>query len=213
VRADYLRIVARVAAPLKAAARAHPRLNVALWNAQYRLGIWDYLDDARASGSEVLALVDKHSPHGRILDLGCGTSENLRLVPGTYAHYHGVDVSTEAIARARRVGRPSATFEAADIVTYATSERYDAILLREVLYYLPRECVADLLVRLASMLAPGGRIFVQLTGQPDLRVTVETAGLEVVDVVVEAARSRRHTTVFLVLEDLERHRRRYQGAS
>jgi hypothetical protein len=27
------------------------------------------------------------------LDLGCGTSVNLALTPGTYQHYHGVDIN------------------------------------------------------------------------------------------------------------------------
>jgi hypothetical protein len=49
--------------------------------------------------------------------------------------------------------RPHATYETADILTYAPQDTYDAILLREVIYYLPLGQVSDFLVRLSGFLA------------------------------------------------------------
>ena len=141
--------------------RPFPRLNAAAWNAQYRLGVWNYLD-APGAGAEMLQFVERYSSHAKILDLGCGTSASVPLVPGRYRHYHGVDISATAIRQARRLKRPDTSFEVADIFTYEPDEHYDAILLREVLYYFSADEAVELLRRLARFLSADGKIFVQV---------------------------------------------------
>ena len=156
------RFLSLVTAPLKALARSSPRLNEALWDVQYKLGLWDWLDAGKTAARELTDMIEKYAPQASILDLGCGTTVNLPLEPGTYRHYHGVDISPKAIKRARMLRRPHATYETADILTYAPQETYDAILLREVVYYLPPGQVSGFLARLSSFLAPGGVIFIQV---------------------------------------------------
>ncbi|MEN3608392.1 class I SAM-dependent methyltransferase [Plantactinospora sp. ZYX-F-223] len=136
-------------------------MNRAWWNAQYALGFWRYLDDM-SDGNMPLSLIETWAPRPTILDLGCGTSANLPLAPGRYRHYHGVDLSSRAIEAARALDRPDTSFEVADIRTFDTARRYDAILLREVVYYLTGAEAADLLRRLPAMLTPRGRIVVQI---------------------------------------------------
>ncbi|MGI5151282.1 class I SAM-dependent methyltransferase [Plantactinospora sp. CA-294935] len=136
-------------------------MNRAWWNAQYALGFWRYLDDM-SDGNMPLSLIETWAPRPTILDLGCGTSANLPLAPGRYRHYHGVDLSSRAIEAARALDRPDTSFEVADIRTFDTARRYDAILLREVVYYLTEAEAADLLRRLPAMLTPRGRIVVQI---------------------------------------------------
>lgn len=175
----FLRLVT---APVKAFTRSSPRLNAALWDVQYRLGLWDYLDSGEAPGRELAEIIEKYVPQASILDLGCGTSVNLPLAPGMYRRYHGVDISAKAIKRARMIGRPHATYETADILTYAPQETYDAILLREVIYYLPVAKVSGFLDRLSGFLAPGGAIAIQVwTGarNPDLIGAIERSALPV----------------------------------
>lgn len=58
--------------------------------------------------------------------------------------------------------RPHATYETADILTYAPRETYDAILLREVIYDLPPGQVSGFLARLSGFLAPSGVILIQV---------------------------------------------------
>jgi trans-aconitate methyltransferase len=129
-------------------------------------GSWDYLDKGETSGRELAEIIEKYVPQASILDLGCGTSANLPLAPGAYRRYHGVDISARAIKRARMTGRPHATYETADILAYAPQETYDAILLREVIYYLPVVKVSGFLDRLSGFLAPGGVIAIQVwTGE------------------------------------------------
>jgi trans-aconitate methyltransferase len=175
-----------LAAPVKMLVRPFPKLNATLsatiWNFQYRRGQWNYLDSETAR--QTLSLVEEYAPDAKILDLGCGTSANLPLTPGRYRHYHGVDISVAAIQRARTLGRPDTSFETADILTYETGEKYDAILLREVLYYFPTEKVAGLLLHLANFLEPGGKIFVQVWdayARSEYTEVVRGCGLQVVE--------------------------------
>jgi SAM-dependent methyltransferase len=171
-----------VTARVKAFARSSPRLNAALWNMQYRLGLWDYLDGGETPGRELAEIIEQYVPQASILDLGCGTSVNLPLAPGMYRRYLGVDISAKAIKRARMIGRPNATYETADILTYAPQEAYDAILLREVFYYLPVAKVTGFLDRLSGFLAPDGVIAIQVWSgarNPDLIAAIEGSALSV----------------------------------
>jgi SAM-dependent methyltransferase len=171
-----------VSAPVKAFVRSSPRLNAALWDVQYKIGLWDFLDTGEEEGRELAGIVERHAPQAAILDLGCGTSANLPLAPGAYRSYHGVDISAKAIEQARALGRPRATYEVADILTYLPRETYDAILLREVIYYLPVAKVGAFLDRLSGSLAPGGVIVIQLWAgerKPELIAAIEGTALPV----------------------------------
>jgi SAM-dependent methyltransferase len=183
VSASSFRFLNLVAAPVKALARSSPRLNAALWDIQYKLGLWDYLDAGTDAGRELAEVIGQYAPQASILDLGCGTSANLPLEPGTYRRYHGVDISAKAIKRARMLRRPHATYETADILTYAPQETYNAILLREVIYYLPPAQVSGFLARLSGFLAPGGVIVIQVWAgerSPGLIAAIEGSALPVV---------------------------------
>ncbi|NYT92262.1 bifunctional 2-polyprenyl-6-hydroxyphenol methylase/3-demethylubiquinol 3-O-methyltransferase UbiG [Salinispora sp. H7-4] len=146
--------------PLAVLIRPYPRLNALLWEAQYALGRWNYLD--RAGDHATVQLIHRWVPRPRILDLGCGSTVNLVLPPAGYRHYHGVDISRTALRRARSLRRPRSSFQVADVLSYQATEAYDVILLREVLYYFPAEQAIALLHRMARALAPGGVLIVWL---------------------------------------------------
>jgi SAM-dependent methyltransferase len=178
-----LRPLSWLAKPIKAMVRPFPKVNAAMWNVQYRLGMWRYLDSS-PDGVQALMLIEEYAPNASILDLGCGTSANLPLDRGTYRRYHGVDISTAAVDRGRALGRPNTSFETAEILSYDTGERYDAILLREVLYYFAVDRVAPLMRRLSEFLEPGGKIFVSLWAEyadSEVADVVRNCGLSVID--------------------------------
>jgi 2-polyprenyl-3-methyl-5-hydroxy-6-metoxy-1,4-benzoquinol methylase len=153
-------ISTRITTPVKALVNRFPVINAAIWDLQYRLGMWDDLD--RATGAQVIALLERYTVKPDILDLGCGKGINLHLAETGYGHYHGVDISTNSIQTARKHARPNTSFEVGDILRYQTAERYDAILLREVLYYIPMRQIDEFLRRTAGFLKPSGKIFIQL---------------------------------------------------
>jgi 2-polyprenyl-3-methyl-5-hydroxy-6-metoxy-1,4-benzoquinol methylase len=179
VSASALRPLKLLATPVKAFTRTFPWINAASWDLQYQLGLWNYLDSEKA-GSELLRIVQKYAGQASILDLGCGTSAYLPLIPGTYRHYHGVDISRKAIKRARSLGRAHTSYETADILHYKPRQSYDVILLSEVLYYLPTTKVAGFLRRLSAFLTPGGVMMIQVwagADSPGLAAAIGNSGL------------------------------------
>jgi 2-polyprenyl-3-methyl-5-hydroxy-6-metoxy-1,4-benzoquinol methylase len=121
--------------------------------------MWDYLD--RGTSTDLIGLLETYTANPRILDLGCGTSINLQLTAGRYRYYHGVDISMKAIRAARRHARANSSFEVADALGYQTAQRYDAILLRDVLSCLPEEEITGFLRRVGGFLNPDGKIFIR----------------------------------------------------
>jgi trans-aconitate methyltransferase len=155
------RLAARVLNwPLRVLVRPYPRLNAMVWDLQYTLGLWRYLDHGQDPAP--LEFARRVNARPRVLDLGCGTTVNLALPTDGYRHYHGVDISRAAIRRARSLRRPHTSFEVAELLSYHTAERYDVVLLREVLYYFSLDEAVGLLHRAAGFLAPGGRLIVWL---------------------------------------------------
>jgi 2-polyprenyl-3-methyl-5-hydroxy-6-metoxy-1,4-benzoquinol methylase len=159
ISAGLLKPFSWVTVPAKKLSNRFPGFNAAMWNIQYRLGMWDGID--ATTGTQMIAVLDRHTAKPRILDLGCGKSINLPLITGNYRRYHGVDISASSIQAARKHARPNSTFEVADILRYETGEQYDAILLREVLYYLPKQKIAEFLRRITAFLEQDGKIFIQ----------------------------------------------------
>ncbi len=200
VSALALRPLKLLATPLKAVTRTFPRVNAASWDLQYQLGLWDYLDSERAGG-EVLRVVQKYAGQASILDLGCGTSANLPLIPGTYRHYHGVDISQTAIKRARSLGRADTSYETADILRYKPRQSYDIILLSEVIYYLPIAKVAGFLRRLSAFLTPAGVIMVQVWAgaeNPGLAAAIRDSGLAAATETMPALDAGHHRTLYIL---------------
>jgi 2-polyprenyl-3-methyl-5-hydroxy-6-metoxy-1,4-benzoquinol methylase len=189
----------KIVTPVKMLLTRFPALNAAIWDLQYRLGMWDTLD--RATGTQVIALLEKYTAEPDILDLGCGKGINLHLTESGYRHYHGVDISTSSIRTARRYARSNTSFEVADILRYETAERYDAILLREVLYYIPMQQIADLLRRASGFLKPDGKIFIQLWDKASCTEYIETianAGLDVLEEQVATGDDGPESTVIVL---------------
>ncbi|MEO8691648.1 MAG: class I SAM-dependent methyltransferase [Candidatus Saccharimonas sp.] len=118
------------------------------WNQSYEDGEWDYLvsDNSEISRQALVAAQcgpagSKNDSTASVLDLGCG--EGLL---SEYLHrgerYVGVDIAPIAIEIAKRK-HPTAKFNSYDIGSIsfanellAAEDRYDNIVLNEVLYYL-----------------------------------------------------------------------------
>jgi SAM-dependent methyltransferase len=140
------------------------------WDEQYRGGRWDCLGEAGelARYGVIAALLRRHCPRGRLLDVGCG--EGLLLAhfqPGEGGSYLGIDLSVVAIERAaERHGGPP-RFAVADAGSFRPEGPLDAVVLNECLYYL-REPVAQA-ERYLGMLAPGGILIVSMFRTPRTR--------------------------------------------
>ena len=134
----------------------------AKWDDLYEKGAYDkLLDSSQMHHHRVLAsLIAERSANPRVLEIGCGEGafyQVLRLL--RRSRYLGTDISPVAIARARarfaadlEPGRVE--FEATDGITFATDEKFDAIVMADCIEYLGT--VDEILARYGPLLAPGG---------------------------------------------------------
>jgi SAM-dependent methyltransferase len=95
------------------------------------------------------------SPESSVLELGCATGDLLVLVGAVRGV--GVDLSPRMVAKARRK-YPHLEFVTADAVFFDTAERFDFILLNNVLEYI--DDIQGLFRNCRRLLKPRGRILI-----------------------------------------------------
>ncbi len=97
-------------------------------------------------------LVRETCGSGRVLELGCGDGRLLAQLQGSY-ELTGIDISEDAIARARR-RLPDARLLVGDVATCETEAQYDLVLALNVLEHLPDP--PAVMARVGEMLGQGG---------------------------------------------------------
>lgn len=135
----------------------------ATWEAQYQSGFWDYLHSTREMAHYFVIggyVCHAHSSP-RILEVGCGDGLLLALLSVLgFDSYLGIDISSEALRRARALGIDEARLEIADMDEWESAEQFDVIILNESLYYSRRP--VQLLQKIARWLVPGGALIVSM---------------------------------------------------
>jgi 2-polyprenyl-3-methyl-5-hydroxy-6-metoxy-1,4-benzoquinol methylase len=107
-------------------------------NAEYARGDWSYLrnDSELARFYVISGYIQHYSPNARVLEIGCGEGIlQERLCTGTFSRYLGVDISTEAIAKANAKANDRISFLAADANTFTPGEQFDVVVFNECLEY------------------------------------------------------------------------------
>lgn len=144
--------------------------SAAAWNEQYGAGKWAYLRDPGelARYGILVAFCERLTPCRRVLDVGCGEGILRDLLRrGDDRRYLGIDVSEVAIEAARSRADADDEFRVADAETFATEERFDAVVLNESLYYFhdPLGQAA----RYLELTADGGALIVSMFESPRTR--------------------------------------------
>jgi len=130
---------------------------------KFRSGAWEF----NSENPDLVKMVEHYAAKGHILLLGCGgASITSELAPHSYETLLGLDLSSEAIARAKRHGTEKARFRVADMVAYECVRRHDVILLQDSLYYVPWRLRKRLLRRFCRSLTTRGRLIVVIA-HPD----------------------------------------------
>ena len=115
---------------------------------------------------------------GSAVDLGCGTGNSTEVLTTTFpaARITGIDNSADMLQSARK-RVPSAAFEKADIVSWASTKvKYDVILANASLQWVPDH--ETLLPALLARLENGGTLAVQIPDnldEPAHRLMLEVA--------------------------------------
>ncbi|MBI1773724.1 MAG: class I SAM-dependent methyltransferase [Proteobacteria bacterium] len=95
-----------------------------------------------------------------ILDVCCGHGVLTGMLQAIrYEAYRGVDLSSEAVTKARaRFENEKTRFFVSDAGTFDPGEKFDTIVFNECLYYFEKP--QDLVRQYLRFLSPGGRIIV-----------------------------------------------------
>lgn len=134
-----------------------------LWDSQYRSGVWDHLDSLPEMAHHmVIAGYVRHAvPRPAIVDVGCGHGLLAEIVSGfSFSSYLGVDLSPEAIERAKARGIANARFQVADFEEWTPPEPADVLIWNESLSYAKHP--ADVLSRIGHSLTVRGVAIVSL---------------------------------------------------
>ena len=145
-----------------------PNMKKALWNAEFSRGGWDCLD--ATPGDCVYPYVEKYAAGGTILDLGCGSGSTANeLNISAYTNYVGVDISDVAIAKAIKKTEENGRslknrFFQSDFFGYESGEKYNVILFRDSIYYMPVGKILPMLKRYSQHMSDIGVFIVRLWG-------------------------------------------------
>jgi SAM-dependent methyltransferase len=141
---------------------ADPRNAAEFWEERYSgsAPIWS------GKVNQVLADIATGLAPGRALDLGCGEGGDAIWLANEGWTVTGVDLSPTAIARARagadaaEIGPERIDFEAADLASWSTEERFD-LVSASFLHSREAPIPRDLILRRAkTFVARGGRLLV-----------------------------------------------------
>jgi 2-polyprenyl-3-methyl-5-hydroxy-6-metoxy-1,4-benzoquinol methylase len=113
-----------------------------------------------------LTLIRHFVPEAKsLLDVGCASGSLHRDARDTIIRYVGVDISETAIAEGK-VLSPDAEFHLCTLEDYKPSERFDVMVMNEVLYYFSPSTAAEQLQRYANHLHPGGGVVISMKHDP-----------------------------------------------
>jgi 2-polyprenyl-3-methyl-5-hydroxy-6-metoxy-1,4-benzoquinol methylase len=149
-----------------------------IWDREFAGGQWNYLDDTRAD--PIYNTLAKYSAGGSILDLGCGSGNTgNEMDPDSYHRYTGTDLSMVAVAKATRRSLENHQsrqnrYLCAPIESFVPSERYDLILFRESIFYVPVPQIKSVLDRYTHYLkSPESVIIVRICDRHKYRAILE----------------------------------------
>jgi 2-polyprenyl-3-methyl-5-hydroxy-6-metoxy-1,4-benzoquinol methylase len=133
-----------------------------VWEREYARGAWERIQADSEFGRYALiyAHARRQGRQPRVLDVGCGAGRLLSMLGEERGEYVGLDLSTQAIEKARALNAERASFQAGWAEDFQTDQRFDVIVFNEVLYYLrsPERVVEQY----KRFLAPGGVIVISM---------------------------------------------------
>ena len=137
-----------------------------LWNAEFKHGRWAFLEETDDADC-VYPVIEAYLNHGSILDLGCGSGSTAKYLAGRSQTYVGVDISDVALALARgispeRVHAGRQRFVRHDIESYVPDQKFDVILFRDSIYYIPLARVVENISRYRNYLNDRGAVVLRI---------------------------------------------------
>lgn len=115
--------------------------------------------DVAAARGRIDRIVAEMRPTGAVLEIACGTGVWTAALAASAETVTAMDVAPETVAIAReRVRSDNVTFEVADVFTWATTARFDAIFFSAWLSHVPASRFAEFWQLLRGLLTENGRV-------------------------------------------------------
>jgi SAM-dependent methyltransferase len=175
----------------------------ARWNREYTEGGWNWLRniDELAHHCVLAGYVSYLKPGGAVLDVGCGEGVFQEQLRGAAGHYLGVDFEAP-ILKAQHKVTDDTRFVVGDMNEFTTTEKFDAIVFNESIYYLHDTLKG--LRRYEAFLAPDGVLLISMHGKERndaIWADIDQRYRMLDAVTIENARGIRWTTKALVPAD------------
>jgi SAM-dependent methyltransferase len=157
------------------------------WEREYKTTKWDFAD--HTEGDPVYVYLERYAKSGCILDVGCGSGNTSNeIADSAYSSYLGVDISSEALAKAARRsemnGRAGKNrFQQSDFMNFHTLERFNVVLFRESMYHVPIGKIPPLLAKYSQYLKDDGVFIVRLCTREN--GTVKHRPMKMIESIVE----------------------------
>ena len=122
---------------------------------------WNYAGDAtHARRFRMIEQAIPARPVGRMLEVGCAEGDLSRILAGCAEELVACDIVPEAVARAEKAcaDLPNVRFVVRDVRRGLPVGPFDCIVFSDVLYYLSRVEVRDVLEASHTALKPGGHL-------------------------------------------------------
>lgn len=141
----------------------------AKWDLQWSNGEWDYMDRVSVERSKNAiigsVLVPMYAPrNASVLDIGCGAGAISDFLNSEQQmHYVGVDISKEAVVRAKErrkeTGHLLLKYVHSNVYDFTPTHSFDVIVFSDVLYYVDSEKVLE---KYATFLQPSGLLIIAI---------------------------------------------------
>jgi 2-polyprenyl-3-methyl-5-hydroxy-6-metoxy-1,4-benzoquinol methylase len=149
-------------------------LERAVWNLEWAVGRWDYLNEANPTSIEI---VRRYARCGRVIELACGDGALAESIGSEYyTSYKGTDISDKAIERAKARLLSRCEFKACRMEDWK-GEPADIVVIRDALCYLDANQQINVLKRAVASVAPYGAVYITVfDADPALLRQVRSAG-------------------------------------
>jgi len=121
-----------------------------------------------------LPALRRRAAAGPVLELGCGTGRDTRILVGAGCRVVAVDASRTSLAVAR-LAAPGASFHRQDVRAPfpGSPSEYGAVVASLVLHYFPWHETVDLVERVRAALVPGGLLLCRVNSTNDVHFGAE----------------------------------------
>lgn len=118
---------------------------------------WADSRDRSSLSQLVIDFAASIKPHGKILDIGCGTGYPITTFLGESGFIvTGIDISENLLQKAVERNIPNTTLHLCDFFDFEPTERFDGIIAFDSFFHFPKDKQAEIYSRVAHWLNSGG---------------------------------------------------------